>query len=467
MKRNEFLKRLGFGAAAIGAGENLLFGCMKHDMEAMNAVAPTIQEGAFSTRLPFLKTENSGAALKAGNQTHALVSGKPANVLGYNNGLLGPLIRVERGVPVTVPFTNSLAEDTNVHWHGLLVPAGMDGHPDQLIKPGQSFTYSFTLQQPAGMAWYHPHPHMNTGRQVYKGLAGVFIVDSPEERALKLPAGDQELVLVIQDKRLDAAGAPVYTPTMPDIMVGYMGDTIVINGVNAPFHPVATRTYRLRVLNGSNGRIYNLALSNGDAFHVIGSDAGLLPAPQQVGSLLLAPGERVDLLVDFSKTPLNSDVFLQSNTFSGVDSQGAQTFRLVRFRVERSETDTFKMPVSLPSLTSLSPSSASKTRKFIIGSEMHSSGGHQGKNSMAGMHTINGKTYDASRIDESVALNSTEIWEFDNSMGDEPHPMHLHGTFFQVVGRVGGRGTLVAHEKGWKDTVLVMPKETVRVLVRF
>lgn len=467
MNRIEFLKTLGFGAVAVGAGQSLLTGCMNHDMAEMSAVAPTIQEGAFTTPLPLMKTVASGASLKAGTQTHAIVPGKPASVLGYNDSMLGPVFRVERGVPVTIPFTNSLTEETNIHWHGLVVPASMDGHPDQLVKSGQSFTYTFTLDQPAGMAWYHPHPHMKTGKQVYMGLAGLFIVDSPEERALKLPSGDLELPLVIQDKRLDASGTPVYNPSMPEVMVGYMGDTLVVNGVNAPFHPVATRTYRLRLLNGSNGRIYNLALSNGEAFHVIGSDGGLLPAPERVSSLLLAPGERVDLLVDFSKAALNSEVFLQSSAFSGVSSQGSQTFKLVKFMVNRSEADPFKMPASFPALATLSPASATKTRKLTIGDAMHGAGGHSNKKPMAGMHTINGKTYDAARIDESVALNSTEIWEFDNSMGDEPHPMHLHGTLFQVVGRSGGRGSLMAHEKGWKDTVLVMPKETVRVIVRF
>lgn len=467
MNRIEFLKRLGFGAVAIGAGESLLGSCMNHDVMASRSVAPTVREEACITPLPIPKTADSGTGLKSGTTTHAIVAGKPTSVLGYNDGLLGPLFRVERGTTVTIPFTNNLGEDTNIHWHGLVVPASMDGHPDQLVKPGQSFAYSFTLHQPSCMAWYHPHPHMNTGQQVYKGLAGIFVVDSPEERALNLPSGDHELVLVIQDKRLDASGTPVYKLTMPEIMVGYMGDTIVINGVSAPFHPVASRTYRLRVLNGSNGRMYNLALSNEAAFHVIGSDGGLLPAPAPVSSLLLAPGERADLLVDFSKTPVNSDVFLQSNAFGGVDSQGAQAFKLLRFRVERSEPDPFRMPAVLNSIPSLPASAVSKTRKFLIGSEKHSSGGHGGSKAMAGMHTINGKTYEGSRIDESVTLNSTEIWEFDNSAGDEPHPMHLHGAVFQVMSRVGGRAALVAHEKGWKDTVLVMPRETVRIVVRF
>ena len=463
MKRNEFLKTLGFSAAAIWMAEGALSGCMDHSMEA--SAAPTIKEGDFIMSLPIPGTATSGSSLKAGTQSHAILPGKSGNVLGYGDSILGPTFRVKTGTAVTIPFTNSLNEETNIHWHGLLVPSAMDGHPEQQVKAGQSFTYSFTLNQPAGMAWYHPHPHMKTGKQVFMGLAGLFIVETAEETSLGLPAGAHELPLIIQDKRLNKSGSPVYDPSMGDIMAGYMGDTITVNGINAPFHEVATRTYRVRVLNGSNGRMYNLALSNGDSFMVIGSDGGLLPAPEAVTNLLLAPGERVDLLVDFSKLSTGTELFLQSNTFGGVNSQGKQTFKLLKFKISRKESDSFKLPGSFPGLPALSV--ASKTRNFLIGDELHSSGGHSKKGSMMGMHTINGKTYEANRIDENVLLNSTEIWEFDNSKGDEPHPMHLHGTFFRVQSRSGGRGTLFPHEKGLKDTVLVMPGEIVRVLVHF
>jgi len=295
----------------------------------------------------------------------------------------------------------------------------------------------------------------------------MFIVESPEEKVLNLPSGNYELPLVIQDKRLDANGTIMYSPTLEEVMIGYMGESITVNGVSSPFQPVTTRMYRIRVLNGSNGRMYNLALSNGNTFTVIGSDGGLLPAPETVTSLLLAPGERADLLVDFSKTALNSNVFLQSNTFSGVSSQGSQTFKIMKFTVSKAETDTFKMPVTLNTVTPLSTLAAAKTRTFDIGIAMGMAGGHGGSMAMKGMHTINGKVFKGDRIDESVALNSTEIWEFNNTNGDEPHPMHLHGTFFQVIGRTGGRGNILPHEKGLKDTVLAMPGEKVRIIVKF
>lgn len=466
MKRNDFLKTLGFGAAGMLVGESLLSGCMNHDMAAME-MAPTVVEGAFMTILPIPETITTGTALNARSQNAAILAGKFNQVLGYKSGILGPTFRVQRGSTITIPFTNSLSEETNIHWHGLLAPANMDGHPDQMVMAGQSFNYTFKIDQAANMAWYHPHPHEKTGKQVFMGLAGMFIVESAEEKALGLPSGSYEIPLVIQDKRLDTNGGIIYAPTMNEVMIGYMGETILVNGVQSPVHQVASRMYRLRVLNGSNGRIYNLALSNGASFSVIGSDGGLLPTAESVNNLLLAPGERADLLVDFSKIALNSEVYLQSNSFLGVSSQGSQIFKILKFTVNKTETDTFKLPTSLNPITPLSTASAAKTRTFDIGIAMDMAAGHGGSMAMKGMHTINGKIYSSERIDETVNVNSTEVWEFDNTNGDEPHPMHLHGVFFQVVSRAGGRGSIQPHEKGLKDTVLVMPGEKVRIIAKF
>ena len=465
MKRNDFLKTLGFGSAGLLVGESLLSSCMNHDMAAMNmTTAPLVIEGAFTTPLSLPETLTTGGVLTAGNQNATIIAGKNSQVLGYKGSILGPTFRIQRGSSITIPFSNGLSEETNIHWHGLLVPAAMDGHPSQIVSAGQSFNYTFKIDQAANMAWYHPHPHEKTGKQVFMGLAGMFIVESAEEKALGLPSGSYEIPLVIQDKRLDTNGGIVYSPTMDEVMIGYMGETVLVNGIQSPVHQVATRMYRLRVLNGSNGRIYNLSLSNGASFSVIGSDGGLLQTAESVTSLLLAPSERADLLVDFGKMALNAEVFLQSNAFSGVSSQGSQSFKIMKFLVNKSETETFKMPNSFNTIQALNASSATKIRTFDIGIAME--GGH-GSMAMKGMHTINGKVFSMNRIDESVTLNSTEIWEFDNTNGDEPHPMHLHGVFFQVMSRTGERGSIQSHEKGWKDTVLVMPGEKVRIIAKF
>lgn len=469
MNRQHFLKTLGLGTVASLTGSSLLTGCNTHDMSAMNMMpgmenmGPTITEVPFITPLRFPETIAGSGQLTAKSVTDALMPGKNARVLGYRGGMLGPTIRVQNGSDVSLRFTNNLNEESNIHWHGLLVPAEMDGHPTQLVQAGGSFTYSFRLNQAANMAWYHPHPHEKTGKQANLGLAGMIIVETDAERALNLPSGSYELPIVIQDKRLDNSGSPTYNPGMNDVMIGYMGETITVNGVAGAFQNVSTRMYRLRIVNGSNGRIYNLALSNNAPFWIIGSDGGLLSAPEQVTALLLSPGERTDLLVDFSKVAVGTDVFLKSNTFGGASSQGGQAFNILKFTVNKAETDPFRMPASLATVSPLSTASATKTRLFDIGISMEGMAGMNRR----GMHTIGGKTYLGSRIDETIKLGDTEIWEFDNSKGDEPHPMHLHSTFFQVVSRVGGRNTIYASEKGLKDTVLVMPGERVRIIVPF
>ena len=469
MNRQDFLTTIGLGAVASVAGSSLLTGCNTHDMSAMTMtpglenMGPSVIEIPFSTPLRFPETITDTGQLTAKSVSDAILPGKNARVLGYRGGMLGPTIRVQNGTDVALRFTNNLDEESNIHWHGLLVPAEMDGHPTQLVQAGESFTYAFRLNQPATMAWYHPHPHEKTGKQANLGLAGMIIVETAAERALNLPSSSYELPMLIQDKRLDSNGAPTYSLSMDDVMRGYMGETIIVNGVAGAVESVSTRMYRLRIVNGSNGRIYNLALSNNAPFWVVGADGGLLPAPEQVTAVLLSPGERADLLVDFSKIPVGTDVFLKSNTFAGASSQGGQAFNILKFTVNKVATDSFQMPAILGTVSPLSIASATRTRQFDIGIAM------EGMNGMAmrGMHTIGGKTYLSSRIDETVKLGDTEIWEFDNSKGDEPHPMHLHGTFFQVVSRVGGRNTLYATEKGWKDTVLVMPGERVRIIAQF
>ncbi|KAB7726462.1 multicopper oxidase domain-containing protein [Rudanella paleaurantiibacter] len=465
MNRQHFLRTLGLGTVATLSGQALLTGCNTHDMSGMDAAetAPTINELPFDTPLRFPETVNGTTTLSARAATESMLKGKAGRVLGYREGVLGPTIRVSSGTDVSLRFQNNLTEKTNIHWHGLLVPAAMDGHPTQMVAAGQSFTYSFRLNQAATMAWYHPHPHEKTAKQVHQGLAGLFIVETPAEKALGLPSGAYELPLVIQDKRLDATGTPTYAPTMNDVMMGYMGETVTVNGVAGALHNVATRFYRLRIVNGSNGRLYNLALSNDSPFWLIGTDGGLLAAPESVTSLLLAPGERADLLVDFSKATVGTEVFLRSNPFGGASAQGRQGFNILRFVVNRTEAEPFRLPASLGTAPTLSAGAATQTRTFNIGVAM--SGMNMG--AMKGMHTINGKVYSMNRVDEQVKLGATEIWEFDNSAGDEPHPMHLHGTFFQVLSRTGGRNALTATEKGLKDTVLVMPGERVRILTQF
>jgi blue copper oxidase len=213
--------------------------------------------------------------------------------------------------------------------------------------------------------------------------------------------------------------------------------------------------------------VYNLAFSNNADMIVIGNDGGLLKNPVTIKEILIAPGERLDVLVNFSAASVGSEIFLTSKEFgNGGDAQGKQSFRIMKFKVTTAATDTFTVPANLSVINTIAASSAVKTRTFEISNAMEHHG-YPMNDGMKMRHRINGKLYESSRIDENVSANTNEIWVFDNSKGDEPHPMHLHGVFFQVLDRTGGRRNLIAAESGWKDTVLVMPGERVRVIIPF
>lgn len=472
MKRRNFIKISGLSTGTVltgGTAAGFLAscsGCNKEHHIGLMTEAVTVTEGDFSRLLSYPAQAGANHTLTA-QATVANIKGTNIPLLGYQpNSLLGPSFRINRGDVMNVLLQNNLSEHTNIHWHGLKIPALMDGHPDQLASAGGTFRYQFTINQRAGLSWYHPHPHEMTGKQVFQGLAGMFIINDTEEAALSLPSGQYELPLVIQDKRISSNGI-TYNPSMEEVMAGYMGESIIVNGIYSPYTEVATRYYRLRILNGSNARVYNLALSNNADLIIIGNDGGLLKNPVKVKEILVAPGERLDVLVNFSSSTIGTEIYLVSKEFgNGGNAQGKQGFKIMKFKVAVSSAITFTVPANLSAITPIAAASAVRTRVFEISNAME----HHGvpmNNGMQMRHRINGKLFDSSRIDETVAANTNEIWVFDNSNGDEPHPMHLHGVFFQVLQRSGGRGNLIATENGWKDTVLVMPGETVKVLVPF
>jgi blue copper oxidase len=469
MKRRDFIKNTGIGAGSVfatGSFISLLASCNKNNMMGgnmnMGGQPVPVTEGSFTRLLPIPNTVTGATSLTA-QATNTNINGNSFSVLGYQSGgILGPTIRVSNGTNANINFQNNLSEKTNIHWHGLKIPADMDGHPESIVNSGGNFNYQFAISQRAALNWYHPHPDGATARQAFQGLAGLFIVNDAEETALNLPSGIYEIPLVIQDKRLTSSGI-AYNPTAMEVMTGYMGETILVNGEASPFTEIATRFYRLRILNGSNARIYNLALSNNADLIVIGNDGGLLKNPATVKTILLSPGERLDVLVNFSGLSTGTEVFLENKMFDNAGSaQGKQGFKILKFKITQTVNDTFSVPASLSSINYIQASAATRTRNFVL-NVMQMSGGMN----MTGMHQINGKTYNKNRIDETVAANATEIWEFDNSQGDEPHPIHLHGVHFQILERTGGRGQLIASESGWKDTVLLLPQEKVKLIIPF
>jgi blue copper oxidase len=475
MERREFLRITGFSTIAAMAVPGMVLTSCRRDGAIMARQVIRVREGGFDYPLPRLSFENAkSTTLTAQNSVAPIVHTRKSRALGYNDdSILGPVLEINSGEMVNVEFKNNLKEDSNIHWHGFILPAAMDGHPKDVVSPGGSFNYRFPVVQRAAAYWYHPHTHGSTAEQVFKGLAGMFIVrDLQERNMVQIP--QTEFPLVIQDKRMLPDYSLDYSPGPNDIMDGYLGQFVTVNGAYSPYLNIDRVACRFRVLNGSNARVYNLALSDNATFYVIGSDGGLLEQMQAVTSIMLGPGERADIVVNFSIYDPESELFLISKTFLG-GVQGREEFKVMKFVMGGYSyiASDFNFP-NLTQIEWLREADAVKTRAFKIyhdgghtGEHGGGHGGHGGGEHQPGMHTINDKVFDMHRIDERVEAGTTEIWEFDNSGGDEIHPMHVHGVQFQVLSREGGRGNIMPHEKGWKDTVLVMPKEKVKVIIKF
>jgi FtsP/CotA-like multicopper oxidase with cupredoxin domain len=373
--------------------------------------------------------------------------------MGYNGSYLGPTIRVRNGQQVDVEVTNSLDQSTTLHWHGLHVPAECDGGPRQLIRPQSTWNPRFTIKQPAATLWYHPHAMGLTGEHVYMGLAGLFYVDDEVSESLDIPNeyGVDDIPLILQDRRFFQDGKLAYVQSMMDVMHGVIGNILLVNGAESPRCDVKGGMVRLRVLNGSNASLYRIGFGDGREFYQIATDGGFLESPVALTEVLLSPGERAELLVDFSQDIEGHTVTL------AVDQLPGGRREAMLFKVGPAAEKKYRVPETLASIDWFDEKEAVRSRKFEMAT--FSSGGRL---------TINNKHMDMTRIDETVRLGSTEIWEISNFSGgmmQMVHSMHLHDVQFQILDRDGRKPE--PHERGRKDTVLVLPNETVRILVRF
>jgi spore coat protein A len=372
-----------------------------------------------------------------------ILPGRPTTIWGFNGEFPGPTIRARSGRRVVVRQTNGLPDaKPSVHLHGGHVGPGSDGYPTDVIAPGTAKDYVYPNRQIASTLSYHDHEMGRVGRNVYMGLFGAYLIEDDVEASLNLPSGPHDVPLIIQDRAFRLDGSLRYSP---DMMEGAVGDVILVNGVAQPRFEVANRRYRLRILNGSNARAYELSLSSGQSFVQIASDGGLLPRPVRRTTIPVFPFERVEVIVDFSEVPVGSQVILRNELDVG------RTGQAMLFDVVRREPDPSSVPSDLRPLERLKEGSASATRDFALGMDKMT-------------WVINGQRFDPARVDASPHLGATEIWRFQNrSM--MPHPIHIHLNMFQILDRNGTPPSEA--EAGWKDTVAVGPDETVRVIVRF
>ena len=372
-----------------------------------------------------------------------ILPGRRTTIWGYNGEFPGPTIKAQSGRRVVVRQRNELPDARpSVHLHGGHVEAAFDGYPTDVIAPGTFKDYVYPNGQMAATLSYHDHQMHQTGRNVWMGLFGAYLIEDDSESRLNLPSGAYDVPVIIQDRAFNVDGTLSYSPNM---MEGAVGDVVLVNGVPQPRFEVANRRYRLRILNGSNARAYELALSSGQSLTQIATDGGLLPQPVPRPSIPLSPFERVEVVVDFSQVPVGSQVVLQDSLEFG------RTGQIMLFDVARQEADTSSVPPELLPLERLAEGAASATRDFTLGMNMMN-------------WVINDQGFDPARVDASPRLGATEIWRFENrSM--MPHPIHVHLNMFQILDRNGAPPS--AGESGWKDTVVVGPDETVRVIVRF
>ncbi len=411
--------------------------------------------------------------------SHFLPQKKTAT-LGYNNAYLGPVLRMRDGEQVSFHIKNNLRESVSTHWHGMHVPAHADGGPHQPIAPGKTWSPSFQVKQKSGTFWYHAHLPGKTGRHVYQGLAGMIIVDDDESRSLPLPKeyGVDDIPLIVQDRRFHRNGEFQYISMMPDRMMGMAGNVILVNGTAHPQLTLKRQRTRLRLLNGSNARIYNFGFDDNRSFYQIATDGSLLAKAVRRKRLRLAPGERAEILVDFEpNSQANLMTYPDRSAGSSMGmmrmmSRNNETMQIISLRAGSLGASDMTLPKHLIEVPNWSPSNADKIRRFDLQGGMMGMMGGMGRGSgmmggggmMSNMWRINGKAMKLSRIDERVALNSIEIWEISNS-SMMVHPFHIHDIQFRIIDR-NGRPAL-AHEQGLKDTVLVNTGETVRVIAEF
>ena len=392
-----------------------------------------------------------GITMKSGSIS--ILPGFLTAIWGYNGTTPGPTIKVAPGRKAVIKQTNSLGENTSVHLHGGHTPSnannalGDDGGPVAYIAhDGGSHTYSYPNNQVAATLWYHDHAMDITGPHVYKGLAGFYLLSDQNEQSLNLPSGIYDVPLVIQDKTFNTDGSLCYQLDSSTIRQGFQGDTVLVNGAVQPYFKVEPRQYRLRFLNGSESSRYELSLSNGAPLIQIASDGGLLQAPVSRSSALLAPAEREEFLIDFSKYPGQSIVL---NNSQGWGSRN--TGQIMRFDVANTTPVPGTVPSKLATIAKIDPATAAVTRSWKLSQNN-------------GTWVINDKAFDPKRIDAQPKLGTVEVWQFQNQSG-EYHPIHIHDMEWQVVSEDGSPPP--AWDAGWKDVFLVKPWSSYSVVTKF
>jgi spore coat protein A, manganese oxidase len=527
LSRRTFLK----GGLAVAAGAALPF----QGAQKAFAVAPAPPLTPFVDALPIppVKTPVSPNTYQLTVQpiSHSYHSSLPATPhWGYDGIYPGPTFVATRGTPISVQVTNNVTAGAHpfaasfdetipgniddgrvaIHLHGGETAPTSDGNPMSVIFPGQSFTYQYGNAQRGTTVWYHDHAFGNTRLNVMAGLAGFYLLIDPAEEAAivaanpgaGLPTLPYLIGLAIQDRDFFVDGSVDY-PVVPDPGSGhfhwvpeYFANTACVNGKAMPHLDVEPRRYRFKVLNGSQARFYKLSLSNGAPITVIGSDGGYLAAPVNQASLLIAPGERYDVVIDFTGLAPGTNIVMGNDAAgpfpSGTlftDSRTDTTMNVMQFRVNLplSGVPNPPLPATLGDVDPVAVPVGTPVRSLFL-NEVANSADVVERVMLNNTGSLVGPT-------EMPQVGATEVWEIANTTGDT-HPIHLHLVQFRMIDRRAFRAddyrmlalgrlyeppatpfitngpTMMGHtprpqEAAWKDTLLMHPGEVTRILVKF
>lgn len=447
--RRQALKLAGLAAAAGTAA-----GCGVFDARAPIDTVGRVEFGN-PLHIPPLAEATADGGVSVFDLTIAvgrsrIVAGGDTSTWGINGPILGPTLRARRGESVRIDITNELDEPTTLHWHGMHLPASADGGPHQMVDAGARWSPSWRINQPAATLWYHPHPHGQTERHVYRGLGGMFIVDDDHQDGLMLPHryGVDDIPVIVQDKTFDDTGQLVETARRNN---GMLGDTILVNGTAGAVLEVVAQRTRLRLLNASTARSYAFGFADDRGFALIATDGGLLSHPVELTRIMLTPGERAEIIVTMTAgetTTLRSypqDLGLSESRSRA--SGAADTLDVLMLRARGELEPSPAVPALLAAIEPLPESSAAVTREFELRNDR-----------------INGEPMDMGRIDEVVTVDTTEVWHVWNGHR-QPHNFHIHDVQFQVL-RVDGRAP-APELAGWKDTIYLPPDVRFTLIMRF
>lgn len=433
---------------------------------ALAAMTPAV--GAWRT-LPLLQNTalagNFTATLTAAPAVANFVQGVGTRIFAYNGGTPGPVIEAYEGDQVRITFKNNLGQESTVHWHGLPIPANQDGNPMDPVATGAARDYTYTLPVgSAGTYWYHPHPHGSTPEQVYLGLAGIFIVRSRTDPLAMLP----ERNVFITDLRLDSRGQ-IAPDTAIDLANGREGNQVLVNGAYQPTDTIAPgTTERWRVFDATNGRYTRLVL-DGAPMVVVALDGSALAKPVTVTELLLAPGQRAELVVR-APTSSGQKMVLRTVPYNrGLMVPVSPAAKLFEISTRNAAVvPAVALPTSLPTPSPL-PNNLTVTQTLVLSDMGMGAGAGMGMGMMGGSatgrFTINGKVFDPARDDISMKAGVAEEWIVRNG-GMMDHPLHIHGTAFQLVSSNRTGGASDPRLNAFMDVVNLIPGEQIRIRLR-